>query len=121
MAEAEAVATGIEVLRRAYEAFERRDFEAVLSMMRSDVDWPNGMEGGRMQGVSSVREYWKRQFEIVDSHVLPQEFAAEADGRIAVKVHQVVHDKSGKLLVDQVIQHVYDVQDGLIRSMEIRP
>ena len=32
----------------------------------------------------------------------------------------MVHDKSGKLLVDQIIHHVYEIRDGLIRSMEIR-
>jgi hypothetical protein len=38
-----------------------------------------------------------------------------------VAVHQVVRDKSGKLLVDQIIQHVFEIRDGLIRNMEIRP
>ena len=55
-----------------------------------------------------------------DSHVEPKNFTTEADGRIAVDVHQVVHDKAGKLLADQMVQHVYEIRDGLIRSMEIR-
>ena len=35
-------------------------------------------------------------------------------------MHQVVHDKSGKLVGDQMVQHVYEFRDGLIQSMEIR-
>jgi hypothetical protein len=52
--------------------------------------------------------------------VEPKKFAKEADGRVAIDVHQVVHDNAGKLLADQMVQHVYEIRDGLIRSMEIR-
>ena len=88
--------------------------------MHPDVDWPNGMEGGRVLGTAAVRDYWTRQFELLDPHVEPRNFTTESDGRIAVDVHQVVHDKAGKLLVDHMVQHVYEIRDGLIRSMEIR-
>src|SRR5882672_6030705 len=58
-----------ELLRRAYEAFNARDVDAVLALMHPDVDWPNGMEGGRVLGRAAVREYWTRQFEVIDSRV----------------------------------------------------
>ena len=109
------------MLREAYDAFNRREIEIVLAMMHPDVDWPNGMEGGRVLGKAAVRDYWTRQFGLMEPHVEPEAFATEADGRIAVNVHQVVHDKSGKLIADQMVLHVYDIRDGLIQSMEIRP
>ena len=120
MAEVQAVVAEIEILQRMYAAFNRRDIETVLASMHANVDWPNGMEGGRVLGKSAVRDYWKRQFEVLDPNVEPKKSTREADGRIAIDVHQVVHDKSGKLLVDQMIQHVYEFRDGLIQSMEIR-
>lgn len=119
MAEQHAVSAEIELLQRVYAAFNRREIEAVLATMHPDVDWPNGMEGGRVLGTAAVRDYWKRQFESLDPRVEPQAFAVEKDGRISVEVHQVVHDKRGKLLVDQIIHHVYAIRDGLIQSMEI--
>lgn len=121
MAELQTVAAEIELLHRAYAAFNRREIENVLALMHADVDWPNGMEGGRVLGTEVVREYWRRQFAVVDSHVEPKNFTTEKDGRIAVQVHQVVHDKAGKLLADQMVQHVYEIRNGLIQSMEIRP
>ena len=108
------------LLRRMYDAFNRRDFEAVLAVMHSDVEWPNGWEGGWVHGRDAVREYWKRQFEVLDSQVHPQRFTSELDGRIAIDVHQVVHGKDGKLVADRVVQHVYELRDGLIQRMEIR-
>ena len=121
MAELQTVSTEIDLLHRAYAAFNRREIETVLGLMHANVDWPNGMEGGRVLGTAAVRAYWKHQFEVVDSHVEPKKVTIEADGRIAVDVHQVVHDKAGKLLADQMVQHVYEIRDGLIRCMEIRP
>jgi ketosteroid isomerase-like protein len=120
MAETVAISAEIELLRRVYAAFNRREIDTVLAEMNPDVDWPNGMEGGRVLGKDAVRSYWKRQFEVLDPRVEPQSFASEEDGRVAVEVHQVVHDKSGKLLVDQMIEHVYEIRSGRIQSMEIR-
>ena len=120
MLKVQTAAAEIELLHRTYAAFNRREIETVLAMMHADVDWPNGMEGGRVLGADAVRDYWTRQFEVLDPHVVPKTFTTEADGRIAVDVHQVVHDKSGKLLVDHMVQHVYEIRNGLIQSMEIR-
>jgi ketosteroid isomerase-like protein len=120
MAEVQTVSAEIELLQRMYAAFNRREIETVLAAMQASVDWPNGMEGGRVLGKSAVRDYWQRQFEILDPNVEPKTFTKEADGRIAIDVHQVVHDKSGKLVVDQMVQQVYEIRDGLIQNMEIR-
>jgi ketosteroid isomerase-like protein len=120
MSETAVIATEVELLRRVYAAFNQREIETVLAVMHPDVDWPNGMEGGRVFGTDAVRDYWKRQFEMFVPRVDPVDFARESDGRIAVKAHQVVHDVAGKLVVDQIIHHVYEIRDGLIRSMEIR-
>jgi ketosteroid isomerase-like protein len=116
----DAITSEIELLTGVYAAFNRREFETVLAAMRPDVDWPNGMEGGRVQGKDAVRAYWKRQFEQFASRVDPQGFTLEADGRIAVDVHQVVHDTSGNLVADSMVQHVYEIRDGVIYAMEIR-
>jgi ketosteroid isomerase-like protein len=108
------------LLRRAYEAFNARDIEGALALMHPDVDWPNGMEGGREVGHDAVRAYWTRQFGLIDSHVEPVGFESDADGRAVVDVHQVVRDLDGELLSDGRVQHVYTFRDGLVTHMEIR-
>ncbi len=108
------------LLQTAYTAFNARDIETVLALMHPDVDWPNGMEGGRVQGHTGVREYWTRQFKLIDSQVDPQSFRLEDDGRVAVLVHQVVRDPEGRLLSDGQVEHVYRIEDGLVSHMEIR-
>ncbi len=108
-----------ELLRRTYAAFNARDIDAALAAMDPDVDWPNGMEGGRERGVEAVRRYWTRQFAQIDSHVEPVGFTALDDGRVAVDVHQVVRSLAGELIADRLVSHVYTFRDGLVTRMEI--
>jgi len=108
------------LLQRAYAAFNARDIDSALATMRSDVVWPNGMEGGTVHGHEGVRAYWSRQWGMVDPHVFPVSFTEDESGRITVDVHQVVRDLSGKVLLDRMVNHVYTLRDGLIQSMDIR-
>ena len=108
------------ILKKIYQHFNNRNIDACLAAMRSDVDWPNGMEGGIEHGHEAVRKYWTRQWTMIDPKVEPIKFEIEKDGRINVTVHQVAHDKDGKLLVDQMIHHIYTIADGLITTMEIK-
>ncbi|HEX6038048.1 nuclear transport factor 2 family protein [Longimicrobium sp.] len=108
-----------ELLRYAYAAFNARNVDAALATMHPDVDWPNGMEGGRVLGHEAVRQYWTRQWTLIDPHVEPVDFTPLDDGRMSVDVRQVVRDHEGSLLADQRLQHVYRIEDGRIRSMEI--
>jgi hypothetical protein len=109
-----------ELLTEVYAAFNQRDIDRVLAWMRPDVDWPNGMEGGRVHGREQVRAYWRRQWGILDPHVEPVRIADNEAGDTVVDVHQVVRDLSGKILKDQIVQHVYSFRDGLIERMEIQ-
>ena len=110
-----------DVLRRGYAAFNARDIDAVLELMHPDVDWPNGMEGGRERGHAKVRAYWERQFGIHDSQVEPEAFEELPDGRVSVQVHQRVRDLDGAVISDGRVRHVYELRDGLIVRMDIDP
>jgi hypothetical protein len=112
--------TDLDLLTNAYKAFNARDIDAALAAMHPEVDWPNGMEGGRVHGHSGVRDYWTRQWSFIDPHVEPRRFGTDATGRIIVDVHQIVRDRAGNIRADQMVQHLYLIRDGLIRSMEIR-
>ena len=106
-------------LTAMYKGFNVRDADQVLSVMAPDVDWPNGWEGGRVVGHEAVREYWRRQWEAIDPKVTPVCFTELPDGRVRVQVHQVVHDREGRLLADTQVVHTYSFADGLVQAMEI--
>jgi hypothetical protein len=110
----------VALLRRIYERFNARDMEAVLASLDEDVLWANGMEGGHVHGRGGVRSYWTRQWGMVDPHVEPVAFAEGPSGEVIVEVHQVVHDLQGKLLVDQMVGHIFLIENGLVRRFDIR-
>jgi hypothetical protein len=112
--------TKSELLIQAYSAFNRRDIDAVLALMSADVNWPNAMEGIRALGKDEVRTYWTHQWKVIDPRVEPVHIEDDETGRTVVDVHQVVRDLDGKVILDQMVQHVYSIENGLIARMEIR-
>ncbi len=109
------------MLKAAYSDFNARRIEAVLARMNANVEWANGMEGGYVHGIDAVRDYWQRQFAILNPHVEPLAIDLDAEGRFQVRVHQTVHDLEGKLLLDTEVRHRYTIGNGLIERMEINP
>jgi nuclear transport factor 2 (NTF2) superfamily protein len=109
-----------DLLVATYAAFNARDLARALAAMHPDVDWPNGMEGGYVHGRDGIRDYWTRQWAQIDPHVEPTRINPDETGRIVVDVHQVVRDLSGHLVADRMVQHVYSMDKGLIKHMEIR-
>jgi nuclear transport factor 2 (NTF2) superfamily protein len=108
-----------EMMKAIYDGFNDRHIDSVLAAMHPDVDWPNGMEGGRVRGHQGVREYWTRQWSMINPQVYPQRVTVDHLGRVVVDVHQVVRNLEGSVVLDQMVQHAYVMENGLIKSMEI--
>lgn len=107
-------------IERLYDRFNARDLEALLGAMHADVTWANGMEGGYLFGRDAVRQYWTRQWAIIDPHVEPVSIATGADGELIVEVHQRVRDLDGHVLVDGMVGHIFRIDGELIRRFDIR-
>jgi ketosteroid isomerase-like protein len=102
-----------------YDAFNRRDADAVLAVMTDDVQWPNAWKGGRLTGRDAVREYWRAQWAEIDPRVEPLSVEPRADGGVAVTVRQTVRSRDGALLSDQTVIHVYALRGELIARMHV--
>ncbi|MBW4579146.1 MAG: nuclear transport factor 2 family protein [Tildeniella nuda ZEHNDER 1965/U140] len=98
------------LLRKAYQAFNARDIDAVLAILHPDVAWSNGMEGGYVHGHNEVRDYWSRQWCLIDPHVEPQCFTINETGQTVMNLHQVVRDLDGNVIVNQIVQHLYAIE-----------
>jgi len=107
-----------ELLIAAYANFNARAIDDVLALMHPDVDWPDGMEGGRVHGHNGLREYWARQWSLIDPHAEPIDFRSDEDGRTTVAVHLIVRRLDGSVVVDENVEHSYLIEDGLIRWMD---
>ena len=108
------------VVAEAYRAFNRRDIDGALALMSETVSWPKASEGGRVVGKNQIRAYWTRQWAEFDPRVEPVEMRDEADGAVAVRVHQVVRSLEGDVLADGEVEHMFTMRDGVIERMDIR-
>ena len=117
----------IEVLNRMYDCFNAKDMEGVLGSLTDDVAWANGMDGGHVHGREGVREYWTRQWAIVDPHVEPLSFDTAPDGSVVVEALQSIRDLQGRSLQDQThglrdktVGHVFHLRDGKVTRFDIQ-
>lgn len=116
----------IPMIERMYTDFNARNIDGVLAVLADDVAWANGMDGGHVQGRDAVREYWTRQWSMVNPHVEPVEFKPVGNGSVTVKVIQTVFDLDGHSLegqahglTDKTVTHVFHVAEGKISRFDI--
>ena len=113
----------VQFLEQVYQRFNARDIEAVLAgtPLRCDV--------GRWQcrqGTSTAARPWPESSDSTmgnasDPRVEPTAFSAGADGDLTiVEVHQTVRDLQGAVLVDQMVGHIFRIENGLITRFDIR-
>lgn len=108
-----------ELIKKAYSAFNARDIDTALSTMHRDVEWPKAFEGGYVSGHGEIRDYWTRQWTEIDPQVHPAGFHERPDGTLEITVNQTVKDLDGNTIFDGIVKHIYTVQDGLLRRMDI--
>lgn len=106
-------------LQNLYDAFNKREIEKILSLMEPDVKWANGMEGGFVYGRDAVREYWTKQFEIIQPELTTLKFETDENNRNVVTVHQVVRDVEGNVLLEKNVEQIFTVENGLISIFEL--
>ena len=107
------------LIEKAYAAFNARDIPAVLTTFHPQVRWSKAWEGDYATGHDEVRAYWLRQWQELNPRVEPTDVRERADGKLEDAVHQVVKDLQGQLLFDGSVKHIYTIQDGLLKQMDI--
>ena len=107
------------LISKAYAGFNSRNADAVLSLMQPNIHWPKAFEGGYVVGPEAVKDYWTRQWSEIDPVVEPIAVTERPDGKTEVEVKQLVKGLDGGVLFDGNVKHVYLIENGLIRQMDI--
>jgi hypothetical protein len=102
------------LIAEVYSAFNQRNIDGALALMRESVSWPKASEGRRVVGKEEIRAYWSRQWKEFDPHVEPIEVIDRGAGKIDVRVHQLVKSLGGDVLSDSEVWHAYTVDVGEI-------
>ena len=89
-----------ELIRHIYRQFNARDIDSILIQMDKNVHWPNGWEGGYVDGHIALRDYWTRQWREIDPFVEQVKITIKQDGIVEVEVYQLVKDKAGNKIFE---------------------
>ena len=109
-----------ELLQHLYAAFNEQDVDRAFEVIHPDAVWANGMEGGLLNGHQDIREYWLRQWSYITWQVRPMRFEMTDPENIVVEAHQILRDLSGNIVSIRDLQHIFEIEDGLIKKMGIR-
>lgn len=108
-----------EFLQNLYDAFNNREIETIISLMRPDVKWANGLEDGFVHGRDAVREYWTNQFKEIQPELETLKFETDENNRNVVTVHQIIKDLQGNVLAEATVHQIFTIENGLISLYEI--
>jgi ketosteroid isomerase-like protein len=113
---------GVEIVKRATESLERRDWQVMTDLFDPNVELHGtvgGLEEGKiLRGLSEItRAFDTENDEVWDEHRLePQEFI-DAGDRVVVLQREYQRSKSGaELVIDTAT--IVDVRDGRIVRMQ---
>ena len=114
----------VELVRAVWEAWERRDTDAVLSFIDLDVEWLTaidrglGRAGSVYHGHTGMRELWNLwRVEFDDFSIQADEIRDLGDERILTLAHWQFRGRASGIMVESQLALVITLRDGrIVRS-----
>lgn len=112
--------SNVDVVRRGYEAFNRRDFEAMLDLVGDSVTWRPffSVEQGVLRGKDGLRALWKSQVVTLDLKVEPREIIAVGDTQVLAVARWIGRGARSGTPVDATNAQVLTLENGRVVHFE---
>jgi ketosteroid isomerase-like protein len=112
----------LEIVRSFVEAFNRRDFGAVVGDMEPDVElreWPEAPGARSYRGPEGVSEALDTWFDVWDWMQVEIEDLVDLDGHVLVRLYQRARGKASTAEVELRSFNVYTFRDSKIARIEL--
>jgi ketosteroid isomerase-like protein len=107
----------IAALRRLHDAFNRRDYEAVVQLVHPDVELVRPGGQSSVKGVAALRE-WMEPDAIEGQRGEPLDFRVKGD-KVLVRLHATGRGAGSGIEIDAVIYPVFTLDDhGLVKEVQ---
>jgi len=108
------------LLATTYAAYNAQDLNCLLAVVSDDVDWPVGPHTPRrLRGKDAVRAYWSEQWTRTRTRDTPVRITRLEDGRLVVRIEQVVRALDGPVLSRGAFDHVHRIRSSRIARMDM--
>jgi ketosteroid isomerase-like protein len=108
----------LDVVRRVFEAHDRRDWDAVYSLYAPGIVWEDvdGLWGdwGTARGAEGVRAAWRRWLGVLERPSFTPEDLRDAGDEVLVRLRMSGRGRESRVHVEQVIAMVWTVRSGRV-------
>lgn len=108
-----------DLLRKSYDAYNTRDLSTLVLALAPDVEWPDRLEGVTLHGVEAVSAYWERQWEAMNPVVEFMHFEWDRNGNGVATLLEIIRGPNGAIISKGPVRHVYQFENGLVKSMQV--
>jgi len=109
----------VEAVRSAWEAFTRRENEAVFLLYDPDVEIYDVFHDRTYRGLEGVRDYFREWVSIFDALGSEVDEWIDADGDVIAVLRSKGRGKRSGVPVEQRESHVWTLRDGKLRRLRI--
>jgi uncharacterized protein len=114
----------VEIVRRLWEAAERRDSQAVFALYDPAIIWESGQAGplevgGRYRGHDGVRQFFRQWLESFETYQAQAETFIEAGSRVVVGYRVSGRGTGSGVEVEMHRWNVYAIRDGRVSRVEV--
>jgi ketosteroid isomerase-like protein len=102
----------VDLVRRTYDAFNRRDLAVIVSGMHPDVELQTTVE--THYGHHGVADWIGRADEVFDSLSMTVEEVLDLDDHVVAVIHERAGGKGSGLEIDQHFTHIWTFRDGRV-------
>ena len=106
----------VEVVRRALEAFRRRDWESLIALFDPDIEWRDRPESGlgTFHGHDGVMRFFQTILEAWEHFDARAEDIIGAGDQVVVFIHQTARGSASGVDVEERIAQVFRLRGGRV-------
>ena len=106
----------VEIVRRAYDALNRRDLEATREFTHPNAVFRTTVETFR--GHDGLTEWVRKVDEILEGYRLTVDEIIDAGDRVLAFTHQSARGKGSGIEIEHHVAHVWTIQDGRVTAFQ---
>ena len=113
----------VEIVRSAFEAFQRDDVEGIMPFLDEQIEWRNPEDSpiaGVWHGHDGVRDWFKQASEAFgDMTFTPDEFREVSEDRILVLLRFALTGTESGIRMEVPFAHLIDMKAGRVTALRM--